>query len=212
MTHRFKSRTEPGGYKLALENVTFSASPGRVTGLFGPNGAGKTTAMKLLFGLLRPQSGKVLWAGEAITYRQRRQFGYMPERRSLYESMRVTDQLVYFARHHGLSRKAAQQAVGDWLERLDISELGPRPLGSLSLGQQQRAQLVAAFAHDPKLVVLDEPFSGLDLLAVDIVAETLPRRHGRRCHRGDLQPPARRRRTPVQRCHHPQRGASGPQR
>lgn len=173
LTHRYKASSEPGGYKLALDDVSFTATAGRITGLLGPNGAGKTTAMKLLFGLLRAQSGTVMWKGEPVGYDQRRGFGYMPEARSLYGSMRVADQLVYFARHHGLGRDDARRVVQQWLERFGLSSYATSPLDSLSLGQQQRIQLVAAFAHRPALAVLDEPFSGLDPLAVDTVSDTL---------------------------------------
>ena len=173
LSHRYKNRAVPGGYTVALADVTFTAAAGAITGLLGPNGAGKTTAMKVLFGLLRPQAGAVLWDGEPVTYRHRRGFGYMPEMRSLYGGMRVADQLVYFARHHGLSRAEACRTVKEWLERLDIVPFARRTLDSLSLGQKQRVQLIAAFAHEPCLVVLDEPFSGLDPFAVDVVGDTL---------------------------------------
>jgi ABC-2 type transport system ATP-binding protein len=173
LSHRFRARREPGGYKHALADVDFLAVPGKITGLLGPNGAGKTTAMKLVFGLLPVQTGTITWAGEAIGLPHRRRFGYMPESRSLYPGMRVADQLVYFARHHGLSRKDAALVVNEWLERLGMTGFARRRLGSLSLGEQQRVQLVGAFSHSPTLAVLDEPFSGLDLMAVDIVGDTL---------------------------------------
>ncbi len=173
LTHRYKAATEPGGYTDALADVSFRAVPGKITGLLGPNGAGKTTTMKLLFGLLRSQAGTITWQGAPVGYPERRSFGYMPESRSLYASMRVEDQLVYFARHHGLESGEAQQAVSEWLERLGVADFARRRLESLSLGERQRVQLVAAFAHSPGLAVLDEPFSGLDLLAVDTVNDTL---------------------------------------
>jgi ABC-2 type transport system ATP-binding protein len=174
LSRRLRARREPnGGYKQALAHVDFRAVPGKITGLLGPNGAGKTTAMKLVFGLLAVQAGAVTWAGEPIGLLQRRRFCYMPESRSPYPGMRVADQLVYFARHHGLGRAEATVAVDAWLDRLGLTGFARRRLGSLSLGEQQRVQLVSAFSHLPTLAVLDEPLSGLDLLAVDTVGETL---------------------------------------
>jgi ABC-2 type transport system ATP-binding protein len=142
-------------------------------GFLGPNGAGKTTTMRTVFGLVTPDSGEVLWDGRAITLRDRLRFGYMPEERGLYPRMRIIDQLEYFGRLHGLGAGAAFAATLRWLERLGISDRAEAKLEELSHGNQQRAQLAVALLHEPELLVLDEPFAGLDPVAVHTLADVL---------------------------------------
>lgn len=142
-------------------------------GFLGPNGAGKTTAMRSVFGLVRPDSGTVTWNGEQIEQADRLGFGYMPEQRGLYPKMKVTDELVYFARLHGMSPREAANSVELWLERFGLTDRSEDPVESLSHGNQQRVQLAAAMVHDPELLVLDEPFSGLDPIAVETMSEVL---------------------------------------
>ena len=144
-------------------------------GFLGPNGAGKTTAMRSIFGLVRPDSGRVTWDGEEITPATQLSFGYMPEQRGLYPKMRVTEQLVYFARLHGMSTREASASVELWLERFGLTERAGDPVESLSHGNQQRVQLAAAMVHDPELLVLDEPFNGLDPIAVETMSDVLTR-------------------------------------
>jgi ABC-2 type transport system ATP-binding protein len=132
--------------------------------------------MRIVLGVLEPDAGEVRWRGRPCDAAARARFGYMPEERGLYPKMRVADQLVHFARLHGLDRAAARAAATRWLERLGLEAVGGRRLETLSLGNQQRAQLAVALVHDPELLVLDEPFSGLDPVGVDVLSEVLRER------------------------------------
>jgi ABC-2 type transport system ATP-binding protein len=154
------------GSLLALDACTFTAQPGRLTGFLGPNGAGKTTAMRAVFGLVELDAGAVRWRGAPIGMVERSRFGYMPEERGLYPRMRVRDQLLYLGRLCGRSSTEVSPSVDRWLERLGLSDRRNDRVDALSHGNQQRVQLIAALVNDPDLLVLDEPFSGLDPLAV----------------------------------------------
>jgi ABC-2 type transport system ATP-binding protein len=132
--------------------------------------------MRIVLGVLEPDGGAVRWNGRPVDAAARARFGYMPEERGLYPKMRVADQLVHLARLHGIDAAAAQAAAARWLERLGLAEVGGRRTETLSLGNQQRAQLGAALVHDPDLLVLDEPFSGLDPVGVDVLSEVLRER------------------------------------
>jgi ABC-2 type transport system ATP-binding protein len=158
------------GETIALDGLTFSVPTGSIYGFVGPNGAGKTTAMRIVLGVLDADGGEVRWEGRAIDRVARRRIGYMPEERGLYPKMRVGAQLAYLAQLHGLDEAASDDAAGRWLERLGIAERSDDPLESLSLGNQQRVQLAAALVHDPDMLVLDEPFSGLDPVGVEVLA------------------------------------------
>ena len=157
----------------ALDGCSFSVERGRMVGFLGPNGAGKTTAMRAVFGLVEPDGGLVLWDGRPIGLADRLRFGYMPEERGLYPRMPVGDQLAYFARLHGLSAGAAGKSAPAWLDRLGLGDRAEAKVEELSHGNQQRAQLAAALLHAPALLVLDEPFAGLDPVAVDTLAGVL---------------------------------------
>ena len=157
----------------ALADLSFSVEPGRMLGFLGPNGAGKTTAMRAVFGLVEIDAGEVLWFGRPVQLQERLRFGYMPEERGLYPRMPVREQLEYFGQLHGLDANAARAAGRTWLERLGLAERGEAKVEELSHGNQQRAQLAAALVHEPELLVLDEPFAGLDPLAVRTLAEVL---------------------------------------
>jgi ABC-2 type transport system ATP-binding protein len=161
------------GETLALDGLTFSVPSGSIYGFVGPNGAGKTTAMRIVLGVLEADRGEVWWDGRAIDRDARRRIGYMPEERGLYPKMQVAAQLAYLARLHGLEEGAAEAAAARWLERLGIAERADDVLESLSLGNQQRVQLAAALVHDPDMLVLDEPFSGLDPVGVEVLAEVI---------------------------------------
>ncbi|MCL1899296.1 MAG: ATP-binding cassette domain-containing protein [Promicromonosporaceae bacterium] len=157
----------------ALDGVSFAVSNGEIFGFVGGNGAGKTTTMRIILGVLAANSGDVLWNDHPISLEDRRRIGYMPSERGLYPAMTVRDQLVYFARLKGVSAKAAAQAAVRWTERLNLAHRLDDKLQALSLGNQQRAQLAAALIADPEILVLDEPFSGLDPIAVDVMSEVL---------------------------------------
>ncbi len=147
--------------------------PGRILGFLGPNGAGKTTTMRCVFGLVRPDSGQITWNGSPVDSTSWSQFGYMPEERGLYPKMKVVDQLDHFARLAGLDKATAAESIGRWVERLGLADRAGSKLEELSHGNQQRVQLAAALVHDPTVAILDEPFSGLDPLAVDDLAGIL---------------------------------------
>ncbi len=161
-----------GGTRV-LHDVGFAVRPERMTGFVGANGAGKTTTMRIIMGVLAATAGEVRWQGQPVTAEQRRTFGYMPEERGLYPKMRVAEQLRYFARLHGASVAQARERAGALLERLEVTERSDDVLETLSLGNQQRVQVAAALVHQPVALVLDEPFSGLDPLAVEVMAELL---------------------------------------
>ncbi|BCL17426.1 ABC transporter ATP-binding protein [Micromonospora sagamiensis] len=156
-----------------LRDVTFDVAPGRLTGFVGANGAGKTTTMRIILGALAADSGTVTWGGAPLTRDDRRRFGYLPEERGLYSKMSVREQLVYLGRLHGVGAIAVARNTDALLDRLGLGERADDKLEKLSLGNQQRAQIAAALVHEPDLLVLDEPFSGLDPLAVDTVLAVL---------------------------------------
>ena len=140
-------------------------------GFVGPNGAGKTTTMRIILGVLSADRGEVRWHGAAVDAAGRRRFGYMPEERGLYPKMRVGPQLTYLAALHGVD--APEAAADRWIERLGLSDRAGDRVEQLSLGNQQRVQLAAALVHEPDLLVLDEPFSGLDPVGVDVLSGVL---------------------------------------
>jgi len=164
------------GKVTALDGASFQAAPGRIVGFLGRNGAGKTTAMRCIFGLARPDAGTVSWGGQPIDQAIRYRFGYMPEQRGLYPRMKILDQLSYFGQHHGLSGGDAKRAAAAWLERFGLADRGGNRLEDLSHGNQQRVQLAAALIHDPALLVLDEPFSGLDPVGIATMSDVLRER------------------------------------
>ena len=165
--------TKRYGTTLALSDLSFSVRPGEMYGFVGANGAGKTTAMRIMLGVLAADSGIVRWQGKPVTFETRRRFGYMPEERGLYPKMRVTEPLVYLARLHGLDVGTATRSADALTERLGVAERRNDAIEKLSLGNQQRVQLAAALVHDPEVLVLDEPFSGLDPVGVDALAGVL---------------------------------------
>ena len=162
--------------RRALDDVTFDVKPGRLTGFVGGNGAGKTTTMRIVLGVLAADAGTVTLHDTPVGTDDRRRFGYMPEERGLYPKMKVLEQIVYLARLHGYSRADATASATALLERLGLGERLGDNVETLSLGNQQRAQIAAALVHDPEVLILDEPFSGLDPIAVDAVAGVLQER------------------------------------
>ncbi|WP_026918791.1 ABC transporter ATP-binding protein [Gordonia shandongensis] len=175
MTHALHVRglAKSYGPVTALTDVTFSVAAGEIFGFVGSNGAGKSTTMRIILGVLAADSGQVHLGDAPIDAEARKRIGYMPEERGLYPKMKVGDQLVYLARLHGLSKADAVAATQRWTGRLGIAERIGSAVNDLSLGNQQRVQLAAALVHDPDVLVLDEPFSGLDPVAVDVMSEVL---------------------------------------
>ena len=160
----------------ALADMTFTVRPGELFGFVGANGAGKTTTMRIVLGVLAADAGEVRLDGRPVDARRRRRIGYMPEERGLYPRMAVGEQLRYLAQLHGLSAAAARRAAERWADRLGVAARLADEVQRLSLGNQQRVQLAAALVHDPDVLVLDEPFSGLDPVAVDVMSEVLRER------------------------------------
>ena len=161
------------GSLQALDDLSLSLNRGEIVGFVGANGAGKSTTMRIVMGVLAADSGAVTWMGAPVDAAIRRTIGYMPEERGLYPRMKVAEQLVYLARLHGLSASAAKAAAERWTERLGLEGRRGDEVQSLSLGNQQRVQLAAALVSDPELLILDEPFSGLDPVAVDVMSQVL---------------------------------------
>jgi putative ABC transporter, ATP-binding protein len=161
------------GDKHVLKDVSFDIKPGLMTGFVGGNGAGKTTTMRIILGVLAATEGQVFLDGEPITADQRASIGYMPEERGLYPKMKVIDQLVYLAQLHGVPADEAKRHSLELLGRLNLQGKPTDTLESLSLGNQQRAQIAAALVHRPAALILDEPFSGLDPDAVDLTVQVL---------------------------------------
>ena len=161
------------GDVVALDGISFTVEKGQMFGFVGPNGAGKTTTMRIILGVLSADRGEVRFDGRPVTFETRSRFGYMPEERGLYPKMRVRDQLTYLARLHGVAEPDARDAADRWIDRLGLTERAGDRVEKLSLGNQQRVQLAAALVHEPDLLVLDEPFSGLDPVGVDVLSAVL---------------------------------------
>lgn len=161
------------GDTVALRAMTFDIQAGEIFGFVGSNGAGKTTTMRIVLGVLAADGGEVRWDGAPVTEQVRRRIGYMPEERGLYPRMKVGEQLEYLARLHGLDPGRAARSTREWTARLGVAPRLGDEVQKLSLGNQQRVQLAAALVHDPEILVLDEPFSGLDPVAVDVMSQVL---------------------------------------
>ena len=161
------------GDVVALNGLSFTVEDAQMLGFVGPNGAGKTTAMRIALGLLEPDDGSVLWNGKPVTEDARRRFGYMPEERGLYPKMRVLDHLIYLARLSGVDDAQCPAKADHWIKELGLQDRATDRVETLSLGNQQRVQLAAALIHDPELLVLDEPFAGLDPVGVDLLSAVL---------------------------------------
>lgn len=174
LRHRF-------GERVALDGVTLSASAGVLTGLLGPNGAGKTTFMRVLFGVIEPESGEVLIDGRPVDFTDRQRWGYMPQERGLYPTMKAGEQLIYMARLHGMSAKQARLRAEEVLAELGLADRWDDRSENLSGGMQQRLQLAACLVHDPEVIVLDEPFSGLDPVAIEELSVSLQQRAAAGC-------------------------------
>jgi ABC-2 type transport system ATP-binding protein len=159
------------GAVVALDDLAFEVPPGQVFGFLGANGAGKTTTMRITLGVLEPDTGRVTWRGAETSSLPRATFGYLPEERGLYPRMRVLDQLVFFAGLHGIPRDLADKSARSWLARFRAEDLASRRAEQLSKGNQQKIQFIAAVLHDPQVLMMDEPFTGLDPVNVMLLRE-----------------------------------------
>lgn len=165
--------TKRFGATTALDGVTFEAPAGQIFGFLGANGAGKTTAMRIVLNILRPDAGRVTWRGVPTEVLPRSTWGYLPEERGLYPRMRVLDQLVFIGVLFGLSSREAAERARRWLARFRIADSAARRAEELSKGNQQKVQVIAAILHDPEILLLDEPFSGLDPVNANLLKEAL---------------------------------------
>jgi ABC-2 type transport system ATP-binding protein len=165
-------RKELGAVR-AVRDVSFSIETGSTFGLLGPNGAGKTTTMRMIVGIYMPDGGSIQWKGTPIDTRMRRRFGYLPEERGLYGRMDVREQIAFFGRLHGLVEPDVSTRTDRWIENLELTEYAKRPCAELSKGNQQKVQIACAAVHNPELLVLDEPFTGLDPVNADMLLATL---------------------------------------
>ena len=159
------------GDVVALDGASFAVEPGRIFGLLGANGAGKTTAMRIVLDILRADAGSVTWMGSPNTSLPRSTWGYLPEERGLYPKMKVGEQLRFFSALYGVPDAAASAEITDWLERFRIPDYLDRKVEELSKGNQQKIQFIAAILHDPAVLIMDEPFTGLDPLNVRLLKE-----------------------------------------
>ncbi|HEX5040803.1 MAG TPA: ATP-binding cassette domain-containing protein [Candidatus Limnocylindria bacterium] len=165
------SITKRFGEVVALDGASFTVEPGRIFGLLGANGAGKTTSMRIVLDILRPDSGRVTWQGTENIELPRRTWGYLPEERGLYPKMRVGEQLRFFAALYGIPDAEVRAEIDDWLERFRIPDYRDRKVEELSKGNQQKIQFIAAILHDPEVLIMDEPFTGLDPVNVRLLKE-----------------------------------------
>jgi ABC-2 type transport system ATP-binding protein len=161
------------GERIAVDKLSLSVGKGELVGLVGRNGAGKTTTMRAVMGIFKPLGGSIRWSGHPVGMADRLRFGYMPEERGLYPQMRVLEQIAYFARLHGMELRAAREQAQKWLARLGLEGREQDRVLALSHGNQQRVQLAVALVYQPELLVLDEPFAGLDPSAVDSLSDVL---------------------------------------
>ncbi|AVL00701.1 ABC transporter ATP-binding protein [Pediococcus inopinatus] len=163
------------GQMQAVENDNFTINDGEILGLIGQNGAGKTTTFRMILGLLKPDSGSVLWNGQPFTRKDQDIVGFLPEERGLYLKMSVEEQVVYFAELRGQKPAVTKQKLDDWMQRFAVKGKRTDKIKDLSKGNQQKVQLIATLIHDPKLVILDEPFSGLDPVNASLLEDGIER-------------------------------------
>lgn len=169
--------TKSFGSFQVIKDLSLEVREGTLFGFLGANGAGKTTTMRMILDILRPDSGSITWNGKDVREVPRHAWGYLPEERGLYPKMRVDEQLLFLARLHGLSKQAAEKALTDWLERFQISANRKKRIEELSKGNQQKVQFLATILHDPLLLVMDEPFSGLDPVNASVLKEAFLEMH-----------------------------------
>jgi ABC-2 type transport system ATP-binding protein len=162
-----------------ITDLSMEVREGSIFGFLGPNGAGKTTTMRMILDILRPDSGRITWHCQGVGAVPRRAFGYLPEERGLYPKVEVEEQLLFLARLHGLAKSAAQQQLDEWTQRFQITEYRHRKVEELSKGNQQKIQFLATILHDPLILIMDEPFSGLDPINATVLKEAFEEMHRR---------------------------------
>lgn len=162
-----------------ITDLSLEVQEGSIFGFLGPNGAGKTTTMRMILDILHPDSGRITWNGKDASNVPRRNWGYLPEERGLYPKVEVEEQLLFLARLHGLSKSAARTHLDEWLERFQIAEYRKKKIEALSKGNQQKIQFLATILHDPLILIMDEPFSGLDPINATILKEAFEEMHRR---------------------------------
>ena len=161
------------GEKVAVEGLALTIEPGTMFGLLGPNGSGKSSTIRMMIGITRPDSGTVQLFGQPFTRAALSRIGYLPEERGLYKKMKVLDQLVFLGRLHGLDAVVASKRALQWCERMQIADVATKKTEELSKGMQQKVQFIAALLHEPDLIIMDEPFSGLDPVNATLLMDTL---------------------------------------
>jgi len=162
-----------------IKDLSMEVKEGTIFGFLGANGAGKTTTMRMILDIIRPDSGRITWNGQDVREVPRRNWGYLPEERGLYPKMKVDEQLLFLARLQGLSKQAAQQALDEWLDRFQINANRKKKIEELSKGNQQKVQFLATVLHDPAILIMDEPFSGLDPVNANVLKEAFLEMHRR---------------------------------
>ncbi|NMB19936.1 MAG: ATP-binding cassette domain-containing protein [Firmicutes bacterium] len=172
VTKRFRDVT-------AVDNLSFTVQEGSLFGFLGPNGAGKTTTMRVVLDIIKPDEGRVTWKGLPFGQMGRGFFGYLPEERGLYPKMRLAEHLEFLGRIHGLDRRKAQLETERWIERFGLGDMRHKRIEELSKGNQQKVQTIGTMLHDPELLILDEPFSGLDPVNTALLKDVLLDAHGR---------------------------------
>jgi ABC-2 type transport system ATP-binding protein len=162
-----------------ITDLSMEVREGSLFGFLGPNGAGKTTTMRMILDILRPDSGRIMWNGRDVSNVPRRNWGYLPEERGLYPKVEVEEQLLFLARLYGLAKSAARKHLDEWLERFQIAQYRNKKVEELSKGNQQKIQFLATVLHDPLILIMDEPFSGLDPINATILKEAFEEMHRR---------------------------------
>ncbi|MGY3741937.1 ABC transporter ATP-binding protein [Leuconostoc inhae] len=163
------------GDKVAVKNMNMALEPGKVMGLIGQNGAGKTTTFRMILNFIAPTSGDITWNGHPITQTDKQKIGFLPEERGLYQKLTIEEQILYFSELHGMTRSDTKIALADWLKRLDVVGKATDKVQSLSKGNAQKVQMIAALIFNPEFIILDEPFSGLDPVNTSIMMNEIVR-------------------------------------
>ncbi len=175
MTLQITNVTKRFGDKLAVDDLSMTVKPGEVMGLIGQNGAGKTTSFRMILDFIQADQGSITWNGEKITQKTKQLIGFLPEERGLYQKMTVEDQIIYFAELHGMKRADARIKVAEWMKRVEVVGKPTDKVQTLSKGNAQKVQFIATLIHEPKFLILDEPFTGLDPVNTEILRNEIKR-------------------------------------